>query len=58
MRNGFNMILVSNYLKVNKKELQEWYGKELSSIPNEKELKSLLQAHLSDKNEITKYFEK
>ncbi len=45
-------------LKVNKKELQEWYGKELSSIPNEKELKSLLQAHLSDKNEITKYFEK
>lgn len=45
-------------LKVNKKELQEWYGKELSSISNEKELKSLLQAHLSDKNEITQYFEK
>ena len=44
-------------LKVNKRELEKWYGKELSSIPNEKELKSLLQTHLSDKNEITRYFE-
>ncbi len=45
-------------LKVNKTELQKWYGKELSSITNEKELKELLQEYLSDKNEITQYFEK
>lgn len=45
-------------LKVNKKELQKWYGKELSSIPSEKDLKKLLQERLSDKNEITQYFEK
>ncbi|MBB6445821.1 DUF4825 domain-containing protein [Bacillus benzoevorans] len=45
-------------LRVDKKELQEWYGEELSSMTNETDLKKLLQERLSDKNQITQYFEK
>lgn len=44
-------------LKVQKNELQDWYGKELSSITDESDLKTLLQEYLSDKEEINKYFE-
>ena len=45
-------------LTVTKEELEAWYGKELSIYKNEKDIRELLQEHLSDKNNITQFFDK
>lgn len=44
-------------LRVNKEELEDWYGKELHPIETEKELQQLLQEFLADKDAVVNYFE-
>lgn len=44
-------------LKVNKDEVEEWYGENFSAIQDEKELRQILQKNLSDKEKIVEYFE-
>lgn len=41
---------------ITKEELQDWLGKELSSIQNEDELRKLLQKHLEDYNRVSQLF--
>ena len=37
---------------ITKENLQEWYGKELSEIQNEDELRDLIQEYLKDENKV------
>jgi hypothetical protein len=42
--------------KVTKEELQDWYGKELSDITNEDELRKRTQEYLEDESKINEFF--
>ena len=46
--------------QVNKKELENWYGqdlsKDMSTFKNEDELNALIDKHLSDKNKVNQLF--
>ncbi|MBP1934540.1 DUF4825 domain-containing protein [Ammoniphilus resinae] len=41
-----------------RQQLQQWYGKDLSEITNEKDLKKLIQTNTNDKNKVDKLLEK
>lgn len=43
---------------VKRQQLDEWYGKELSSYTNEKELEELIHTFLKDKNKVNQLFMK
>ena len=48
----------SNILEhtITKENLQEWYGKELSEVQNEDELRELIQEHLENENKVSQLF--
>ncbi|WP_338472893.1 hypothetical protein R4Z10_09295 [Niallia sp. XMNu-256] len=37
---------------IKRENLQEWYGKELSKVQNEDELRKLIQEYLEDENKV------
>ncbi|WP_217269713.1 DUF4825 domain-containing protein [Neobacillus endophyticus] len=41
-----------------RQEIQQWYGKDLSDIKNEKDLKNLIQTNLKDKNKVNDLLKK
>lgn len=41
-----------------RQQIQEWYGKDLSKITNEKDLKKLIQTNINDKNKVNELFKK
>ncbi|UPM52883.1 DUF4825 domain-containing protein [Gottfriedia acidiceleris] len=43
---------------VTRQQLDEWYGKDLSSYTNEKELEKLIHSNLNNKNKIGQLFRK
>jgi len=43
---------------VTRQQLDEWYGKDLSSYTNEEELEELIHTYLKDKNKVGQLFKK
>lgn len=41
-----------------RQQIQQWYGKDLSKITNEKDLKRLIQTNVNDKNKVSELFKK
>jgi hypothetical protein len=41
-----------------RQQIQQWYGKDLSEITNEKDLKNLIQTNVNNKNKVKKLFKK
>jgi hypothetical protein len=41
-----------------RQQIQQWYGKDLSKITNEKDLKKLIQTNVNDKSKVSGLFKK
>ncbi|MBW9235660.1 DUF4825 domain-containing protein, partial [Leptospira santarosai] len=47
---------VEQELKVNRQELQNWYGKDVRDFNNEEELNKFTHQYLEDKNKVNHFF--